>query len=52
LGLTWDEAPKIAGFFFRPSIIRWVEDLIAKGLFAIQSAEAARPQTGDTGSGC
>jgi glutamyl-tRNA synthetase len=39
---TLDEAPEIAGFFFRPSVEPKVEDLIAKGLTAAQSADVAR----------
>jgi glutamyl-tRNA synthetase len=39
---TLDEAPEIAGFFFRPSVEPQVEELIAKGLTAAQSADAAR----------
>ncbi len=39
---TLDESPEIAGFFFRPSVEPKVEDLIAKGLTAAQSADVAR----------
>jgi len=39
---TLDEAPEIAGFFFRSSVEPKVEDLIAKGLTAAQSADVAR----------
>jgi glutamyl-tRNA synthetase len=37
-----DEAPEIAGFFFRPSVEPKVEDLVAKGLTAAQSAYVSR----------
>jgi glutamyl-tRNA synthetase len=39
---TLDEAPEIAGFFFRPSVEPGVDELIAKGLTAAQSADVAR----------
>jgi glutamyl-tRNA synthetase len=39
---TLDEAPEIAGFFFRPSVEPQREELIAKGLTAAQSADVAR----------
>ncbi len=39
---TLDEAPEIAGFFFRPTVEPKAEDLIAKGLTASQSADVAR----------
>jgi glutamyl-tRNA synthetase len=39
---TLDESVEIAGFFFRPAVEHNVEDLIAKGLTAAQSADVAR----------
>ncbi|NMB54830.1 MAG: glutamate--tRNA ligase [Leptolinea sp.] len=39
---TLDEAPEIAGFFFRPAVEPQVEELTAKGLTAAQSADVAR----------
>jgi glutamyl-tRNA synthetase len=39
---TLDEAPEIAGFFFRPSVSPAPQDLVAEGLGAQQSAEAAK----------
>ena len=39
---TMDESVDIAGFFFRPTVEHKLEDLIAKGLTAAQSAEVAR----------
>ncbi|NLF52564.1 MAG: glutamate--tRNA ligase [Leptolinea sp.] len=39
---TLDEAPEIAGFFFRESVEPTAEDLIAKGLTMAQSADVAR----------
>lgn len=39
---TLDEAPDIAGFFFRESVEPGVEELTAKGLSPTQSADVAR----------
>jgi glutamyl-tRNA synthetase len=39
---TLDEAPQIAGFFFRPEVSPAPAQLIGKGMSAAQSAEAAR----------
>jgi glutamyl-tRNA synthetase len=40
--VTLDEAPELAGFFFKPEIDYDPAELVAKGLTAAQSAEAAR----------
>ncbi|GAP20965.1 glutamate--tRNA ligase [Leptolinea tardivitalis] len=39
---TLDEAPEIAGFFFKPTVNPTAEELTAKGLTAAQSADVAR----------
>lgn len=39
---TLDEAVDMAGFFFKADVVPAAEDLVAKGLTAQQSAEAAR----------
>ncbi|MBN2257365.1 MAG: glutamate--tRNA ligase [Anaerolineaceae bacterium] len=40
--VTLDEAPELAGFFFKAEVTPEPTDLIAKGVTATQSAEAAR----------
>jgi glutamyl-tRNA synthetase len=39
---TLDEGPELAGFFFHEEVNPAVEELVAKGLSAAESAEAAR----------
>lgn len=40
--ITLDDAPEIAGFFFKPDVLPVPEDLIGKNMNPAESAEAAR----------